>query len=98
MGAVRCVSMRRDRPRSSLDPDSAEMSLKPFFRSAALAATILTVVACSNHESSSNTVSASAGGEVVAASSARAPAFRLVVEQPGNEVRYRVRERLVGKE
>lgn len=40
---------------------------------------------------------ASAGGEVVAgASSTLVPAFRLAVEQPGNEARYRVREQLVG--
>lgn len=64
----------------------------------ALAAAILSIAACSQKDSSS-TVSHSAGGEVVPpAASGAAVAVRLVIDTVGTEVRYRVRERLVGKE
>ncbi len=70
----------------------------PFNRAVLLAA-IVTIAACSSHESS-KTVQSSAAGEVVvgSASSEPTPAYRLAVEQPGNEVRYRVREQLVGRD
>lgn len=64
---------------------------------AALAA-LIAIAACSSNEKSA-TVSHTSDGEVAASvTSALAPAVRLVVDTVGTEVRYRVRERLVGKD
>lgn len=60
-----------------------------------IVAAAISAVACSADTPSARTVD-SAAGEVALAPGA--PAWRLVIEQPGNEARYRVRERLVGKE
>ena len=70
------------------------MSLKPLFRAAPLAC-FLVLDACGPGDSTVKAVQ-TADGEVALPSVAPRPAFRLVVEPPGNEVRYRVREQLVG--
>jgi polyisoprenoid-binding protein YceI len=64
------------------------------------AALIVAVIlaACGVGESPSGAALTADGDVGPALSTGIAPAFRLVVEQPGNEVRYRVRERLFGKD
>src|SRR5436190_1848926 len=54
------------------------------------------VVACTSADNS--TTSHTSAGEVVSVTSGKATAVRLVIDSVGTEVRYRVRERLVGKE
>jgi polyisoprenoid-binding protein YceI len=74
------------------------MRVKYLLKNVAQSVAILTAAACASHESS-KTIEASAGGVVAASiSTGVTPAFRLTVEQPGNEVRYRVREQLVGRD
>src|SRR4051812_8936457 len=55
----------------------------------------LALAACSRER---QPVAHSAGGEVALAATGAVPAYRLVVDTANSEVRYRVRERLVGKE
>jgi polyisoprenoid-binding protein YceI len=55
-------------------------------------------VACGTSDAPSTTIETANGAVAPVAASPIAPAFRLVIEQPGNEVRYRVRERLFGKD
>ncbi len=62
---------------------------------AAAAAALVALVACGDARTR---IEQTANGEVAAAVSVVPAAFRLVVQQPGNEVRYRVRERLLGNE
>lgn len=64
----------------------------------AASAALISIAACSSSEKAS-IVSHAADGEVATSMSTRiAPALRLVVDTVGTEVRYRVRERLVGKD
>jgi polyisoprenoid-binding protein YceI len=60
-----------------------------------LALGVVTALACSSDKPA---VAHSSGGDVALASTSVAPAYRLVVDTANSEVRYRVRERLVGKE
>jgi polyisoprenoid-binding protein YceI len=70
------------------------MDMKRLCASLALAV----VAACSTERPSTTTTTQTAGGEVANSVSGAVPAVRLVVDTAGAEVRYRVRERLVGKE
>jgi polyisoprenoid-binding protein YceI len=60
------------------------------------AVALIALVACGDPRT--DRVEETANGEVAASVRQVPAAFRLVVQQPGNEVRYRVRERLVGNE
>ena len=72
------------------------MTVKPLARIVVSLAAICAVAACSSTESARRTSHTSDGDVVAAVTTNPEPAFRLVVTQPGNEVRYRVREQLVG--
>lgn len=63
----------------------------------AASAVLLSISACSSGERAA-IITRSADGEVAVLPSSAVPAVRLVVDTAGAEVRYRVRERLVGKE
>jgi polyisoprenoid-binding protein YceI len=69
--------------------------MKPSRLSAALFT--LAVIACTSADSATTT-SRTSDGEVAPIASRLPPAVRLVIDTVGTEVRYRVRERLVGKD
>jgi polyisoprenoid-binding protein YceI len=64
-------------------------------RTRIVALAIVAAIACSKEEPA---VAHTSGGDVALAPTGVAPAYRLVVDTANSEVRYRVRERLVGKE